>query len=144
MNLSRWVLGSISSSGSNLRKSLSGFLGKSFGGPQIARGLMVNHHGLTAILPPNVKFNRGDGIESKGGLFLGVLGGPEPLACVSEKLKNVESPWKSKGSLEVLEWAMSMMGWRILEIRYKGSSEETPWSSLFEEESWFGISGEEV
>ena len=114
-------------------------------------------------------------------------------------MNNVESLGKSQGSSKVSEWAMSMMGWRILEIvsiirlsmlyvrvspspygwvllwenqdlgiwyiigilprdlryarvwwrrwltsvleiRYKGSSEETPWSSLFEEESWFGIS----
>ena len=53
---------------------------------------MVSHHGLAAILPPNVKLNRGDRIEPKGGLILGGSGGPEPPACVSEKLKNVESP----------------------------------------------------
>ena len=58
----------------------------------MARGLMVSHHGLAAILPPNVKFNQGDGIEPKGGLILGVLGGLEPPTCVLEKLKNVESP----------------------------------------------------
>ena len=32
----------------------------------------------------------------------------------------------------------------VLGIRYKSFSEETPWSSSFEEESWFGILGEEV
>ena len=54
---------------------------------------MVSHLGLAAILPPNVKFNRGDGIEPKGGgLVSGGSGGPEPPACVSEKLKNVEFP----------------------------------------------------
>ena len=52
----------------------------------------MRHHALAAILAPNVKFNRGDGIESKGGLFLEVSGGPEPPTCVSENLKNVESP----------------------------------------------------
>ncbi|CAF4379549.1 unnamed protein product, partial [Adineta steineri] len=66
--------------------------GKSFWGPTMTRGLMVSHHGLASILPPNVKLNRGDGMEPKGGLILGGSGGPKPLACVSEKLKNVESP----------------------------------------------------
>ena len=56
----------------------------------MARGLMVSHLRLATILPPNVKFNRGDGIETKGGLVSGGLGRPEPPACVSEKLKNVE------------------------------------------------------
>ena len=58
----------------------------------MARGLMVRHHGLVSILPPNVIFSRGDGIESKGGLFSGGSGGLEPPASVLEKLKNVESP----------------------------------------------------
>ena len=31
-------------------------------------------------------------------------------------MKNVESPWKSKGPSKVSEWAKSMMGWRISEI----------------------------
>ena len=56
------------------------------------RSLIVSHGWLATMLPPKVKFNRGDGIESKGGLFLGVSGGPKPPACVLEKLKNVESP----------------------------------------------------
>ena len=116
MNLSIWVLGSISSSRSNLGKSLSGFLGKGFWGTTMARGSMVSHRGLASILPPNVKFNRGDGIELKCGLVSGGLGGPEPPACVLERLKKVESPWKSKGSSKVPEWAMSMMGWWISEI----------------------------
>ena len=58
----------------------------------MARGLIVSHHGLAAILPPKVKFSQGDGMETKGGLVLGGSGGVEPLGCVSEKLKNVESP----------------------------------------------------
>jgi hypothetical protein len=116
INLSIWVLGSISSSRSNLGKSLSGLLGKGFWGLEMARGLIVSHHGLAAILPPNVKFSQGDGIDPKGGLVLGGTGGPEPPACVSKKLKNVESPWKSKGSSKVSEWTMSMMGWWISEI----------------------------
>ena len=53
---------------------------------------MVGHLGLAAIFPPNLKFNRGDGMEPKGGLVSGGSGGPKPLACVSERLKNVESP----------------------------------------------------
>ena len=52
----------------------------------------MSHHGLASILPPNVRFNRGDGIEPKGGLVSGGSGGPKPPACVSERLKNVESP----------------------------------------------------
>ena len=32
----------------------------------------------------------------------------------------------------------------VFGTRYKGSLEETPWSYLFEEESWGGISGEEM
>ena len=51
----------------------------------MARGLIVSHHGLAAILPPNVKFSRGDGIEPKGVLVLGGSGGPERPACVSER-----------------------------------------------------------
>ena len=43
---------------------------------------MVSHHGLASILPQNVKFNRGDGMETKGGLVSGGLGGPEPPARV--------------------------------------------------------------
>ena len=58
----------------------------------MARGLMVSHLGLATIFPSNVKFNRGDGKEPKGGLVSGGPGGLEPLAYVSEKLKNVESP----------------------------------------------------
>ena len=52
----------------------------------------MSHRGLAAILPPNFKFNRGDGMEPKGGLVSGGPGGPEPPACVSERLKSVESP----------------------------------------------------
>ena len=48
----------------------------------------MSHRGLAAILLPNVKFNYGDGIEPKGGLFLGGSRGPEPPSCVSERLKN--------------------------------------------------------
>ena len=80
MNLSIWVLVSISSSGSNLGKSLYRFLGKGFWGPEMARGLIVSHRGLVAILPPKLEFNRGDGIEYKGGLVLGGSGSPEPPA----------------------------------------------------------------
>ena len=58
----------------------------------MARGLIVSHCGLDAIMPPNVKFNRGDGIEPKGGLVSRSSGGPEPPSCVSERLKSVESP----------------------------------------------------
>ena len=46
----------------------------------MARGLIVSHHGLASILPPKVKFNQGDGIETKGGLISGGLGGLEPPA----------------------------------------------------------------
>ena len=116
MNLSTWVLGSTSSSGSNLGKSFSGFVGKSFWGPGMARGFIVSHRGLVAMLPPNVKLNWGDGIETKGGLVSGGSWGLEPLAWVSEKLKNVESPWKSTRSTKVSEWAISMMGWKTSEI----------------------------
>ena len=42
------------------------------------RALIVIHYGLVAMLPPKVKFNRGDGIESKGGFVSGGSGGPEP------------------------------------------------------------------
>ena len=49
----------------------------------MARGLIVSHCGLDAILPPKVKFNQGDGIDPKCGLALGGWGGPEPPACVS-------------------------------------------------------------
>ena len=58
----------------------------------MARGLIVSHHGLATMLPPKVKFNRGDGMEPKGGLVSRGSGGPEPPACVLEKLKSVESP----------------------------------------------------
>ena len=74
------------------------------------RALIVSLHGLASMLPPKVKFNRGDGMEPKGGLVSGAPGGPEPLACVSEKLNNVESLGKSQGSSKVSEIAMSMMG----------------------------------
>ena len=56
------------------------------------RALIVSHHGLAAKLPSKVKFNQGDGMDPKGGLVSGGSGGPEPPNCVSEKLKNVESP----------------------------------------------------
>ena len=48
--------------------------------------------GLAAILLPNVEFSREDGMETKGGLVSGGPGGPEPPACVSERLKTIESP----------------------------------------------------
>ena len=57
----------------------------------MARALIVIHHGLAAMLPPNVKFNRGDGIESKGGLVSGGLRGPKQPSWVSGKLKKLES-----------------------------------------------------
>ena len=66
-----------------------------------------------------MKFNRGDGIESKGGLVSGGSRGPEPPAWVSRKSKNVRSSsWKFErfqnlGSSEVLEWSISIMGWWI-------------------------------
>ena len=63
----------------------------------------MSHHGLAAILPSNVKFNRGDGMEPKGRLVSGGPGGPEPPVCVLEKLNNVESPGKSQGSSKVSE-----------------------------------------
>ena len=46
----------------------------------MARALIVNHHGLATMLPPNVKPNQGDWIESKGVLVSGGSGGPEPPA----------------------------------------------------------------
>ena len=52
----------------------------------------MSHLGLAAISPLNVKFNQGDGMEPKGGLVSRGSGGREPPACVSERLKNVESP----------------------------------------------------
>ena len=58
----------------------------------------MSHLGLVSILLPNVKFNRGDEIETRGGLVSGGSGGPKPPAYVSERLKSVESPRKSKGS----------------------------------------------
>ena len=67
------------------------------------RGLIVSYLGLATIFPPNVKFNQRDGMEPKGGLVSGGPRGPELAACVSEKLNNVESPGKSKGSSKVLE-----------------------------------------
>ena len=42
------------------------------------RALIVSHRGLAVMFPPKLKFNRGDGIESKGGLVLGGSRGPEP------------------------------------------------------------------
>ena len=40
----------------------------------------MSHHGLAAILTPKVKFNRWDGMETKGGLISGGSGGPKPPA----------------------------------------------------------------
>ena len=37
----------------------------------MARALIVSHRQLASMLPPKVKFNQGDGIESKGGLLSG-------------------------------------------------------------------------
>jgi hypothetical protein len=42
----------------------------------MARALIASHGWLDVMLPPKVKFNRGDGIESKGVLILGGSGGP--------------------------------------------------------------------
>ena len=58
----------------------------------MTRAFIVSHHALPAMMPPKVKLNRGEGIESKGRLVSGGSGGPEPPACVSERLKSVESP----------------------------------------------------
>ena len=44
------------------------------------RELIVSHHGLAAMMPPKVKLNQGDRIESKGGLVSGGSRGPEPPA----------------------------------------------------------------
>ena len=46
----------------------------------MVRELIVSHHGLDYILPHKVKFNQGDGIESKGGLVSRGIGGQEPPA----------------------------------------------------------------
>ena len=65
-------------SGPNLGKSFCGCLGRGFWAPGMARTLTMSHRWLGAMFPPKVKFNRGDGIEAKGGLILGGLGGPKP------------------------------------------------------------------
>ena len=41
----------------------------------MARGLIVSHRGLAAMLRTKVKFNQGDGIEPKGGLVSRGSGG---------------------------------------------------------------------
>ena len=46
----------------------------------MARALIVSHHGLADMMPPKVKFNQGDGIESKSGLVSAGLIGPKPPA----------------------------------------------------------------
>ena len=46
----------------------------------MARALIVSHGCLAAMLPPKVKLNQGDGIETKGGFVSGGSGGPEPPA----------------------------------------------------------------
>ena len=58
----------------------------------MARALIVSHPRLDTMVLLKVKFNRGDGIEPKGGLVSGGSEGPEPLTCVLERLKIVESP----------------------------------------------------
>jgi hypothetical protein len=78
MNLSIWFSGKLSSLGSNLGKSFSGCLGRGFRGPRMERTVIVSHRGLASMLPPKVKFNRGDRIESKGGLISRGSRGPEP------------------------------------------------------------------
>ena len=45
----------------------------------MARALIMGHGWLVTMLPPKLKFNRGDGIEAKGGLVLGGLEGPKHL-----------------------------------------------------------------
>ena len=55
------------------------------------RALIVSHGWLATMLPPKVKFNRGDGIEAKGRLISGGSRGLEPHACVSRNSKNVGS-----------------------------------------------------
>ena len=47
---------------------------------RMGRSSIVSHHGLASMLPPEVKFNRGDGIESKGGLVSRGSRGPKPPA----------------------------------------------------------------
>ena len=42
----------------------------------MARELIVSHGWLVAMMPPKVKLNQGDGIESKGGLVSGGSGVP--------------------------------------------------------------------
>jgi hypothetical protein len=69
----------------------------------MARGLIASHCGLVAMLPLEVKLNQADGIDPKGGLVSRGSRGPKPPACVSKKLKNVESPLKSNRSSEVSE-----------------------------------------
>ena len=51
----------------------------------MGRALIVSHGWLVAILLPKLKFNRGDGIEAKGGLVSGGSRGPEPPAWALEK-----------------------------------------------------------
>ena len=47
---------------------------------------------LDAILARNLKFGLGYGGLVQVGFVSGGSGGPEPPACVSERLKSVESP----------------------------------------------------
>ena len=114
-----WTLGNISLSISNLGRIFYGLLGKEFWGPIMERELIVSHGWLAAMLPPKVKFNRGDGIKANAGFVLGGSGGPKSPSWVSEKSKNVgSSSWKyvrfqNSGSSEVSKWDISIMGRRI-------------------------------
>ena len=53
----------------NLGKSFYGFLDRGFWGSRMAITLIVSDGLFPDMLLPKLKFNRGYGIESKGGLF---------------------------------------------------------------------------
>ena len=88
-----WSSSKTSLSRSNLGRNYFGYLGRGCWAPGMTIASTKSHGCLDSMLPSELKFIQGDGIESKGGLFSGGLVGPEKPGWVSQKSKNVESPF---------------------------------------------------
>ena len=122
MNCLIWSSSSTSLLGSNLCKGFSVDLGKGCGAPGMERASIVSHGRFAAMLPPKLKFGKGDGIEVTWGFLLGGLRGTKQLACVSRMSNSLGLPFEKSnrlrnlGSSDVSEWAIVLICCHIFEM----------------------------
>ena len=92
-----WYSGRTSLSGSNLGRIFFRCLGRGCWAPRMQIASTKSHGWLASMFPLELDFDRGYGIEAKGGLFSRGPGGLEPPSLASGNSNNAESPFgKSK------------------------------------------------